>query len=62
MLPLTTSVMHLYFPNRYVMGPATKGSKGNYWTSGPAFPAPTNVTFYLGGNNTLQQSVPGEGG
>lgn len=44
------------------MGPSTKNSKGNYWTSGASFPTPTNVTFYLGGNNTLEQSMPGESG
>lgn len=46
---------------RYVMGPATNSSKGNYWTAGPAFPATTNVSFYLGSNNTLQQSAPSVG-
>ena len=39
------------------MGPATNGSKGNYWTGGSAFPTPTNMTLYLGSNSSLVPST-----
>ena len=43
------------------MGPKN-ATKGNFWTSAPQLPVPTNVSYYMGANGTLTTTPPPSGG
>ena len=44
------------------MGPGLPNTKGNYWTSGTAFPAATTTSFYLGAGGSLSTTSPAANG